>query len=67
VGWVGSVFIILGIWLVGDKSLWGFVFGALGNGLWVYVGLKRGKQYDLAVVALIATVLNIIGLYKWWG
>lgn len=66
-GWTGSALIILGIWLVGDKSMWGFVFGAVGNFIWVYVGLKRGKQYDLAVVALIAALLNLIGLLKWLG
>lgn len=66
-GWVGSFLIILGIWLVGDKSMWGFVCGALGNFVWVYVGLKRGKQFDLAAVALAAAILNLIGLIKWLG
>lgn len=66
-GWIGSAFIILGIWLVGDKSVWGFVFGATGNTLWIYVGLKRGKQCDLAVVAAIVAVLNLVGLWKWMG
>ncbi|MBI2068916.1 MAG: hypothetical protein HYT67_02360 [Candidatus Yanofskybacteria bacterium] len=66
-GWTGSAFIILGIWFVGDKSMWGFVFGAAGNFLWVYVGLKRGKQYDLAVVALVAALLNLRGLLNWVG
>ncbi|HXK40490.1 MAG TPA: hypothetical protein VJ046_00060 [Candidatus Paceibacterota bacterium] len=66
-GWIASAFIILGIWLVGDKSMWGFVFGALGNGLWIYVSLKRGKQYDLAAVAFVATLLNMWGFYKWLG
>ena len=66
-GWVASAFLISAILLMGEKSIWGFVCGALGNALWVYVGLKRGKQYDLAVVAVVATLLNIWGLYKWLG
>ena len=66
-GWLGSVLIVIGIWFVGDKNLWGFVCGSLGNFIWVYVGLKRGKQYDLAVVALIAGILNLVGLFKWLG
>lgn len=66
-GWAASASIILGIWLVGDKIIWGFIFGAAGNFLWIYVGLKRGKQYDLAVVAVIAGLLNLIGLFKWIG
>ena len=66
-GWMASAFIILGIWLVRDKSMWGFVFGALGNGLWIYVGLKRGKQYDLVAVAFVATLFNMWGFYKWLG
>lgn len=64
-GWAGSALIILGIWFMGEKSILGFVFGTVGNALWVYVGLKRGRQYDLAVVATIATFLNLIGLFKW--
>lgn len=66
-GWAGSALIVLGIWFVGDKNVWGFVFGATGNALWIYVGLKRGKQYDLTVVAAIATALNLVGLFKWMG
>ncbi len=66
-GWIGSTLIIIGIWLVGDKSMWGFVCGALGNAIWIYVGLIRGKQYDLAVVAFVAAVLNLVGLFKWLG
>ena len=64
-GWIGSILIILGIWLMGDKNIWGFVCGALGNSIWVYVGLKRGKQFDLAFVAVIAVIMNLISLYKW--
>lgn len=67
VGWIASSLIVLGLWFVGEKSMWGFVFGAGGNFLWVYVGLKRGKQYDLAFIAAVSVLLNLVGLFKWIG
>jgi len=66
-GWFASFLLVLCVYFVGDKNIWGLVFGAVGNALWVYVGLKRGKQYDLMFIAGISTVLYLIGLFKWMG
>lgn len=65
IGWLAGVIVILGAYLVGDKNIMGFIFGTIGNALWVYIGLKRNKQYDLAFLGLILTLMNIIGLFKW--
>ena len=65
IGWFASILLIVGMYFVGNKSILAFVFGTVGNGLWIYVGLKRDKQFDLAFVALVMTILNIRALIIW--
>ncbi|MDO8495935.1 MAG: hypothetical protein Q7S43_00575 [bacterium] len=65
IGWLAGVIVILGAYLVGDKNIWGFVFGTVGNALWVYIGITRNKQYDLACLGFILTIINLVGLFKW--
>ena len=65
IGWLASFLLVLCVYFVGDKNILGLIFGAIGNGLWVYVGLKRGKQYDLMFIAFISAILYLVGLFKW--
>ena len=65
IGWLAGIIVIAGAYLVGDKNIIGFICGTVGNALWVYIGLTRNKQYDLAFLGFILTVMNIIGLFKW--
>jgi len=65
IGWLAGIIVILGAYFVGDKNIWGFVFGIVGNAIWIYIGITRNKQYDLAVLAFILTVMNLVGLIKW--
>lgn len=66
-GWLAGIIVVLGAYFVGDKNVWGFVFGIVGNALWVYIGIKRDKQYDLAFLGFVLTGMNLLGLIKWMG
>src|SRR5689334_5719278 len=52
VGWIGNVFIVIGIWLVGYKDRRCFLFSVVGELAWVVHALRRG-QYDLAVICIL--------------
>ena len=66
-GWVAGLIIVLGVYLTGDKSILGFVCAIVGNAIWVYIGIKRNKQYDLATLAFVLVLMNLRGLILWLG
>lgn len=63
-GWIGSLLLILGMWLVGSKKRSAFVFGVFGNLIWAIVGLQRNTP-DLWFIATIMTMFNARAWFKW--
>ena len=63
-GWVGSVLLVISIWLVGNKKRKAFIFGVLGNLFWAISGYQKDMN-DLIVISLIMVVFNAVGWFKW--
>jgi len=63
-GWVGNVFLVLGLWLVGDKKRSAFIFSCIGETIWVFHALSR-QMYDLAFICVIFALLAIRSWFKW--
>jgi nicotinamide riboside transporter PnuC len=57
-------FELVGLWIVGNKSMFGFLFNVVGNMLWIYVGCKK-KVYGLLVICIPALFINIRNFFLW--
>ena len=62
--WILSCTSILGLWLMGNKSIWGPRLGLLNQVLWVYFILAT-KQYGLLPGVILYTVVHIRNIIKW--
>jgi hypothetical protein len=63
-GWVGNIFIVTGLWLIGSKNRKAFYFSVLGEALWVIKSLYA-DQYDLAVICCVFAVLAVRSYISW--
>lgn len=55
---------ILGIWLAGRKSLWGWAVGVAAQALWIMYALVTG-QYGFIVSALAYAAIYGRNWWKW--
>lgn len=64
IGWIGNVFIVLGLYGIGFKWRIAFVVSVIGELFWIYVAAHRG-QWDLAVMCVIFAVLAVRNFVLW--
>lgn len=60
--WIGNVFIVAGLWKIGDKWRHAFLFSIVGETAWTIAAIQSG-DYALAT---ICTVFNILALRSWF-
>ncbi len=63
-GWFANVFIIVGLWMAGNKAKWAFLFTIIGETIWCGYSIYI-KMYDLAFVCGIFAILAFRNLIKW--
>lgn len=65
--WILSILTIIGIWLIGKKILWGWLFSAFASILWVVYALKLSPpQYGLIPASVIYFIIDIISFIRWY-
>lgn len=62
--WIGNIFLIIGLWMVGDKKRAGFIFSIIGESIYVYYSYQY-KLWGLLFICIIFGLLAIRGWYKW--
>lgn len=63
-GWLGNIFIVVGIWRVGNRQRNAFFFSIVGEIAWIIKSLYLG-QYDLAVICGVFALLAVRSYVKW--
>lgn len=65
IGWVGNVFIVVGLFLVGRKDRRAFLFSIAGETAWI---VNAALRHDWALVTICA-VFNLMAFrnYLLWG
>ena len=63
-GWIGNVFIVVGLWGVGNKSRRAFLASIVGESFWI---LNATLRHDSALTAIcvVFLVMAIRGYIKW--
>lgn len=64
IGWIGNIFILIGLVLVSYRRRSGFVHGCVGNSLWI-VKASLTDQYDLLTIEIIIVIIQIFAWYNW--
>lgn len=63
-GWFANIFIIVGLWMAGNKAKWAFLFTIIGESIWCIYSIHL-KMYDLAFVCGVFALIAVRNLIKW--
>lgn len=64
IDWLAGLFELLGLYVVGNKNKFGFLFNICGNVLWIYVAFEY-QVYGLLLVVIPALFINFRNYLKW--
>lgn len=65
-GWTGDVFLIWGIWEIGNRRRWAHLLTIIGEGAWIGKCLLSDPiTWDLAVICTIFGILAAMCWIKW--
>lgn len=62
--WIGNIFIVLGLWGVGNKSRNAFLFSTIGEVIYIAYALLSGL-YGLAFICGVFATIAIRNYQKW--
>lgn len=63
-GWLGNVFLVVGLVTAGNQWRWAFLFTAIGEALWT-VKLLRFRHWDMLFVTVLFLILSLRNLFVW--
>lgn len=63
-GWIGNVFIVAGLWGIGNKARHAFIASVIGEVIWLVKSLYF-EQYDLAAMCVVFAALAARSWWKW--
>lgn len=62
---IAGIFELIGLYVVGCRDKFGFLFNAIGNSLWIGYVFYSQSSYGLLIVCLPAMLINIYNYKKW--
>lgn len=63
-GWVGNVFILVGMWRIGNRHRDAFLWSIAGELLWVVHSTYLG-MWDLTIICLVFCLMAARNWLKW--
>jgi len=65
IGWIASIFSLLGTLLNAFQIIWCWPVWIAGNILWIYWSYKK-REYSQLILWLVFEASNCFGWYKWF-
>lgn len=62
-GWFGNIFIVAGLWYIGNQKRWAFLLTTFGEVIWILHSYLQG-QTDLMVICILFAILQFRGWLK---
>lgn len=62
--WIGNIFIIVGLWGIGNKSRNAFLFSAIGEVIYIIYAVLSGL-YGLGFICMVFATIAIRNYQKW--
>lgn len=64
ISWIGNLFIILGLWYIGDRKRFAFVFSIIGETIWLVYACYI-HMWSMAFICGVFAVLAVRNWFKW--
>jgi len=62
--WLAATCELLGVWMIGNKSRWGFALCLGCNAAWIYVSVTTGV-YGLGAISVLMAAVNVRNFNRW--
>lgn len=63
-GWIGTVFLVLGRYYIGEMENIGLFFSFIGDSLWMIVSFRK-RMVSLAFTGGLMALLDLVGWFTW--
>ena len=63
-GWIGNLFIVAGLWGVGNKNRNAFLFSIAGESAWIANAYLR-RDWALTSICVVFLLMAVRGYIKW--
>lgn len=63
-GWVANVFLVIGLWTMGDRWPYAFAFTFVGEALWS-IKVAKMRQWDMLAICVVFAILALRNLVLW--
>lgn len=63
-GWLGNIFIVIGLWKIADKWRNAFLFSIVGESAWIAKSLIT-QDYALAFICTVFNIMAFRSYIKW--
>ena len=63
-GWIGNIFIVVGLWGVGNKNRNAFLFSIAGESAWIANAYLR-SDWALTSICIVFLLMAVRGYIKW--
>jgi len=63
-GWVANIFILIGMFLIGEKNRTAFLFSITGEAIWALYAAIIG-MWDLAIICIVFCIVAFRNWVKW--
>ena len=63
-GWIGNIFIVAGLWGVGNRARNAFIFSIIGESFWIANAYLR-TDWALTSICVVFLLMAVRGWVKW--
>jgi hypothetical protein len=63
-GWTGNIFLIIGTFLIGERSPNAFLLVFIGEALWLIKSIKL-RAWDMITLCVVFGALAMVNYWKW--
>jgi nicotinamide riboside transporter PnuC len=63
-GWIGNIFIIIGLFFLNKKTRWPFIFSIIGEAIYIYYSYSLGL-YNMTFICVVFAALAARNFFKW--
>lgn len=64
--WLAGAFTLLGVYTIGNKSKWGFIFALISNILWITYVLICWHTFGILLECVPLLIINTRNFIKWY-
>jgi hypothetical protein len=63
-GWFGNIFLVIGLWKIGNRERRAFAFSIVGELIWLAHSCRLGR-WDMGFICVVFALMAARGWWRW--